>query len=706
MDNAFLNELSRPLEPTNNRRPATTPVRKRAPKNEKVTTLDDFFTPTKTKSPLTARPKPKSKLRPESPLPSTPSASRASKTGHAREDEGRNVGTSITNKSLAELPDSIGTIIPDSEEERRKLSPSSEENLVEPPATSKRGNQWKIRRRVVSSEDSDVDLDATPSRSPKKRALHHSSEEEGRANSPSKRHALVTSSTRTPTSKSTASREVIQIFDSDQERIVQKAPEISSLRRQSSLHSLGQQNGTRGVLAVQAVGPDKECECHDSLESSTELSDDEIIPETQDTVENWSDNAGEMGYVSPRNLKKTFSPITPNSPFTAFSPALTQPTVPPARSRSLKGLGIFATQSDEELIPDEVTEASPVKGSSKRHSVRSMSDDKEVIEISSDESEKEYFDLGGPLPAPRSKRAAAPKPAKPKSKAIAKTKDADVPSTPSTPVSKGKSKRTVGPATPTSPSGKAMSRVAKARFLEHYARELFDDLNEHVFKHVLDGCELVWSKLLLSTAGKAFLRKERDENGAVRHNPDGSVAVGLTIELSTKVVDCEERVRNTLSHEMCHLSTWLVDGVGQPDHGSAWKKWAAKVTRYRPDIEISTRHTYEIAYKFSWQCTNTACAHIYGRFSKSIDITKQGCGLCRSVLKPLFETNAKPKSAWQEFMKQNLKTIKSENPGISQSAAMQILSEMWKQTKSDASSTPGGSDAMDDIVAGLGRLNV
>lgn len=37
---------------------------------------------------------------------------------------------------------------------------------------------------------------------------------------------------------------------------------------------------------------------------------------------------------------------------------------------------------------------------------------------------------------------------------------------------------------------------------------------------------------------------------------------------------------------------------------------------------------------------------------------------------------------------------------------MQILSERWKEVKSDASSTPGGSDAMDDIVAGLGRLNV
>lgn len=700
MDNSFLNELSRPLEPTNNRRPAATPARKRPPKNEKLTTLDEFFTPTKTKTPLTARPKPKSKLRPESPLSRPPSAPGSSRTGHARENQDRGVGTSLANKPPVERTESLGTIIPDSEEERRKADGSSEESSNEPPVSSKRGNQWNMRRRVLSSEDSDVESNATPTRSPKKRARML---EDGHSSPTSKGPAPKSSSTRVLAHKSTVAREIIEI--SDDEAIVQKAPETSSLRRQSSLHSLGLKPEKRGALVIQAVGPDKECECHDASESSSDSSDDEIIPETQEQPENWSDTAGEMGYVSPRNLKKTFSPITPNSPFTGFSPAIIQPSLPPSGSRSLKGLGILATQSDEQLVPDEVTEA-PANVPSKGQNVRSMSDDTEVIEVSSDESEKEYFDLGGPIPAPRSKRTAAPTPAKPKSKAVAKAKDADIPLTPSTPRSKGKSKKTAGPATPTSPSGKAMSRVAKARLLEHSAKELFDDLNEHVFNHILDGCELIWSKLLLSTAGKAFLRKERDENGAVRHKADGSIAIGLTIELSTKVVDSEERVRNTLSHEMCHLSTWLVDGVGQPDHGSAWKKWAAKVTRYRPDIEISTRHTYEIAYKFSWQCTNTACAHIYGRFSKSIDITKQGCGLCRSVLKPLFETNAKPKSAWQEFMKQNLKTIKSENPGISQSAAMQILSEKWKQSKSDASSTPGGSDAMDDIVAGLGRLIV
>ncbi|KAG8903095.1 hypothetical protein FRC00_000340, partial [Tulasnella sp. 408] len=407
-----------------------------------------------------------------------------------------------------------------------------------------------MRRRVLSSEDSDAEVDATPTRSPKKKARML---EDGHSSPTPKGPAPIPNSTRVPVNKSALAREVIEISDSDDERIVQKAPEVSSLRRQSSLHSLGQNTDKRGILVIQALGPDKECECHDNSESNSDLSDDEIIPETQEQPENWSDSAGELGYISPRSLKKTFSPITPKSPFTGFSPAIIQPNAPPGPSRSLKGLGILATQSDEQLVPDEVTEASPTEVSQKGQPVRSMLDDKEVIEVSSDESEKEYFDLGGPIPAPRSKRTAAPAPAKPKSKAVAKAKDADVPLTPSTPRSKGKAKKTAGPVTPTSPSGKAMSRVAKARLLEHYARELFDDLNEHVFNHILDGCDLVWSKLLLSTAGKAFLRKERDENGVVRHKPDGSVAIGLTIELSTKVVDSEERVRNTLSHEMCHL---------------------------------------------------------------------------------------------------------------------------------------------------------
>lgn len=54
-----------------------------------------------------------------------------------------------------------------------------------------------------------------------------------------------------------------------------------------------------------------------------------------------------------------------------------------------------------------------------------------------------------------------------------------------------------------------------------------------------------------------------------------------------------------------------------------------------------------------------------------------------------------------EFMKQHMKAIKTENPGISQSRAMQILSEKWKLSK-EASAAQG--EGVDDLVAGMGRL--
>jgi hypothetical protein len=34
-----------------------------------------------------------------------------------------------------------------------------------------------------------------------------------------------------------------------------------------------------------------------------------------------------------------------------------------------------------------------------------------------------------------------------------------------------------------------------------------------------------------------------------------------------------ERIRNTLSHEMCHLATWIIDKTINEHHGPNFKKW-------------------------------------------------------------------------------------------------------------------------------------
>ncbi|KAF8633981.1 hypothetical protein AX15_001158 [Amanita polypyramis BW_CC] len=111
-----------------------------------------------------------------------------------------------------------------------------------------------------------------------------------------------------------------------------------------------------------------------------------------------------------------------------------------------------------------------------------------------------------------------------------------------------------------------------------YAEELFSELNGAVFKDKLPkDTKLTWNKRLLTTAGRA--KWHRSKEGS--HYTE--------IELSDKILDSNERIRNTLSHEMCHLATWIIDADPKQAHGRLWKRWAAKVMRKHPEIEITAR---------------------------------------------------------------------------------------------------------------------
>lgn len=35
-----------------------------------------------------------------------------------------------------------------------------------------------------------------------------------------------------------------------------------------------------------------------------------------------------------------------------------------------------------------------------------------------------------------------------------------------------------------------------------------------------------------------------------------------------------ERIRNTLSHEMCHLACWIINRNLKENHGNIWKGWS------------------------------------------------------------------------------------------------------------------------------------
>lgn len=182
--------------------------------------------------------------------------------------------------------------------------------------------------------------------------------------------------------------------------------------------------------------------------------------------------------------------------------------------------------------------------------------------------------------------------------------------------------------TTTRMSKKAAEEAEQAR-REKYAQELFDELNKSVFGNGLpENTKLNWNKRLLTTAGKARYRRSR-------HGVETS-----EIELATKILDCDERIRNTLSHEMCHLATWVIDKRLDENHGKLFKYWASKVIKRRSDIEITTRHNYEISYPYRWECQK--CQKIYGRYSKSIRPDECVCGVCREGrLVPLFAVRSK-----------------------------------------------------------------
>ncbi|KAK9894793.1 hypothetical protein P389DRAFT_146453, partial [Cystobasidium minutum MCA 4210] len=161
------------------------------------------------------------------------------------------------------------------------------------------------------------------------------------------------------------------------------------------------------------------------------------------------------------------------------------------------------------------------------------------------------------------------------------------------------------------------------------AMQLIDELNTTVFKGQLpEDLTVVWNGRLNTTAGRANWRKYV----RITQKSTNTTIYKAEIELSVKVIDSEEKLKCTLSHELCHVAAWAIDKEMKPAHGAAFTTWGKKIMRCRSDIKVTTKHTYEIAYKYSWQCTNPACQKIYGRHSKSVDPARHACGVCSGKL--------------------------------------------------------------------------
>ncbi|WVQ68522.1 uncharacterized protein L199_006730 [Kwoniella botswanensis] len=206
------------------------------------------------------------------------------------------------------------------------------------------------------------------------------------------------------------------------------------------------------------------------------------------------------------------------------------------------------------------------------------------------------------------------------------------------------------------------------------ANSIFKELDEKVFENRLGmkgvGARVEWNNRLLTTAGVARIK---------RVTKNGESKKDHWIELSEKVLTGEKQIINTVAHEMCHLATWVISNEFKNPHGRIFKSWGRKVMLARKDVQVTTTHAYQIEYKYQWKCSAAWCGKIYKRHSKSIDTTKHTCGICKGTLEPLFETKEKTASAFQAYLKTNMKYAKSSMPGSSHGEVMRALSKRWNE---------------------------
>jgi hypothetical protein len=112
-------------------------------------------------------------------------------------------------------------------------------------------------------------------------------------------------------------------------------------------------------------------------------------------------------------------------------------------------------------------------------------------------------------------------------------------------------------------------------------------------------------------------------------------------------------------------------------------------------VEVTTKHSYAIDYKYIWECVN--CGYEFKRHSKSIDPARHTCGCCKSKLvqtKPAVR-NTKV-SEYQLFVKEHFQRVKRENLGTPHGGIMEILGREYREHKGKRM-VVGGLDGSADI---------
>ena len=285
--------------------------------------------------------------------------------------------------------------------------------------------------------------------------------------------------------------------------------------------------------------------------------------------------------------------------------------------------------------------------------------------------------------------------------------DDDRPPSPSTSPKKSPTKRSASPAKKDKGviEAKKTFEVRKTQIASEFLAELDERITSGKIAELAastGGVKVMWSRKLNSTAGRAHWRREcikvvsehGEERKEYKHH--------ASIELAEKVINDEHRLINVLAHEFCHLANFMISGVKGNPHGKEFKEWARKCMRLfgNRGVEVTTKHSYEIDYKFVWECVS--CGMEFKRHSKSVDVERHSCGACKGKLvqtKPAIRSMKK--SDYQVFVKDNFAKVKGQNPEVSHGVLMGILGKMYQEQKRNANAVKMGEKEMESLTKTL-----
>lgn len=233
------------------------------------------------------------------------------------------------------------------------------------------------------------------------------------------------------------------------------------------------------------------------------------------------------------------------------------------------------------------------------------------------------------------------------------------------------------------------------------------------------GIKVIWSKKLSSTAGRANWRREAHRSKGT----DGTVSTTTyrhhaSIELAEKVIDDEDRLVNVIAHEYCHLANFMISGIKDNPHGKEFKLWARKTTNAfaHRNVNVTTKHAYEIAYKYIWACISPTCGLEYKRHSKSIDPARHSCGSCKSKLEqiqpvPRKGQTERKRSDYQAYVKTEQARVRLENPGAGFGEIMAVLGREFRESKKlvvvkEAAINTEADDGLDSVARKLDFLSL